>query len=228
MAHLLRTLYWKFQATFHFTSFVNSNLTSSSPLCLEYISNRNPAGLIFKFCPLWDERMSRELTKCKIDLEQMSSNCFPSTSRLCIFLCSESIWGMFVVMFCFSDSLVFMVSPLAMPLVWERCWPWRSPPQSCPCSWSGCPTMPGQRGRLWWLILMRIKLIFADKDHLGEKSCSLGLCCTGRQGGSTRDWRGAPFWEEKDYYNYNGAPFWEEKKMIRLLGAPFWEEKKAN
>ena len=48
MAHLLRTLYWKFQATFHFTSFVNSYLTSSSPLCLEYISNRNPVGSFLK------------------------------------------------------------------------------------------------------------------------------------------------------------------------------------
>ena len=65
MAHLLRTPYWKFQATFHFTSFVNSNLTSSSPLCLEYISNRNPAGFCFEFCPLWDERMYRKFTLSK-------------------------------------------------------------------------------------------------------------------------------------------------------------------
>ena len=44
-------------------------------------------------------------------------------------------------------------------------------------------------GLNWYLMI---------EDHLGETSCSLGLCCTERQGGSTRGSRGAPFWEEKN------------------------------
>ena len=45
----------------------------------------------------------------------------------------------------------------------------------------------------WWGLNWYLMI----EDHLGGKSCSLGLCCTGKRGGSTKGWRGAPFWEEK-------------------------------